>query len=338
MIFPRVALPLLCLGLVVRAEAKESGAIFDLSDADKPRETVPAKPAGGGVFSPPAKKTPPPKAAPKQPEVRPPPQPAKPVKPVASAKPPESPESAEVNAAWEAFWHAASGKAKVCGLGVVTLPPDAADFPSSLPLLRDMRQYDIAVAKADQAAANALPGLEPGDYGRLHSVEVVKVLGPTDLLVKNLWLYDLAQAPAAGKSHLQSTLEANQQTISQPFHDHARLFRLTGYPSATAREGQRFAGAPGMPMQVVVGPRERPTKASRLEVTVLADLGEVAAHPLTGEDAKAMLARKGVTLKEFADWVKAAREKNPAIAQAAVLRRLLELRPPVNEILPAGLE
>lgn len=39
-------------------------------------------------------------------------------------------------------------------------------------------------------AANALPTLDPGDYGWLHSVEVVAVTGKNDMLVKNLWLAD----------------------------------------------------------------------------------------------------------------------------------------------------
>lgn len=76
-------------------------------------------------------------------------------------------------------------------------------------------------------AADALRSLDPGDYGWLHSVEVVKVLGARDLVVKDLWLADAKGAQADLRKFsekLADGLERGQETVKKDYD--ARIAKL----------------------------------------------------------------------------------------------------------------
>lgn len=340
---------LLAAPMSVPATAAEPGVIFDLNDrpsepvqkpaelAPKPAEKTPEKPKEkvDGPAATPLK----PAAVQAKPPVK-----AEPAQP---AKGVPAPDSAQVKApaqTWETFWAKAAHKASVCGGDFVLAPAWSPEFPSSLTVLRDMRRYDIPVPAADLPAARALPGLNPGDYGELHSVEVVKILGPADMVVKAPWLYDPDRGPGVpGRkaSRLWELARENQAEIAKPGKLRPRLFHLTGFPTDAVREGDRYCGPVGARMRVVVGCNERSPKEAWQEIPMLANLDTLLRRPLSDGEAKALLAKRGLDLARFVDLVRAAESanpKSPESAQAAVLRQLAAKEAQVNALLPAGLE
>lgn len=63
-------------------------------------------------------------------------------------------------------------------------------------------------------AADALRTLEPGDYGWLHTVEVVKVVGDNEMLVKNLTLVDAKSAEADLKAFTAKISDKAEQQLA----------------------------------------------------------------------------------------------------------------------------
>ncbi len=114
------------------------------------------------------------------------------------------------------LWTAGSDAAKVCAPCLddyLIVPEYRANCGSSRGVTLEALRKQLATeytwpgkgkeerhtAPADEAevrAADALRTVEPGDYGWLHSVEVVKVDGERDMLVKNLRLADAKTAKA----------------------------------------------------------------------------------------------------------------------------------------------
>ncbi len=115
------------------------------------------------------------------------------------------------------LWAVGSNAAKVCAPCLddyLIVPEYRADCGSSRGIPLDTLRKQLATeytwpnnkgkeerhtAPADEAevrAADALRTLDPGDYGWLHSVEVVKVNGEHDMLVTHLQLADAKMAKA----------------------------------------------------------------------------------------------------------------------------------------------
>ena len=82
------------------------------------------------------------------------------------------------------------------------------EVESRLTLVLDKdNDREITAGPEEKRALDALPKLAPGQYGWIHSVEIVGILGPKDVLVKNIWLADADTAKA------QKEYAANKKKI-----------------------------------------------------------------------------------------------------------------------------
>ncbi len=126
-----------------------------------------------------------------------------------------------------------------------------------------------------KAYANILPDTTSGTYGYLDSVEVVKVLGPEEMLVTNLWLLDTEavgaeydrdrqRARASGARDADDQLDAmyryrlelkERQDDEDAFE---QTHRLVGYDTRGLAEGHRWDGPEGEGIQVAVACWELP--------------------------------------------------------------------------------
>lgn len=126
-----------------------------------------------------------------------------------------------------------------------------------------------------KAYANILPDTRSGTYGYLDSVEIVKVLGPEEMLVTHLWLIDTEavgaeydrdrrRARANGASDIDDQLDAlyryrlelkERQDDEDAFE---QTHRLVGYDTRGLAEGQRWDGPDGEGVQVAVAHWELP--------------------------------------------------------------------------------
>lgn len=113
-----------------------------------------------------------------------------------------------------------------------------------------------------RVAAMTLPEMEPGHYGHLHSVQLVEVLGPEQMVVEDPWLIDADAVSAARKSYEADARRRSNSRFATDAANHLfrereaaakrqrdRSFRvqmrMVGWPTKNLEPGRRFSGDGG---------------------------------------------------------------------------------------------
>jgi len=170
-----------------------------------------------------------------------------------------------------------------------------------------------------EALAKALPALEVGQYGYVHSVEVEQILGPESMVIEDIWLIDedavddakRADERRAGRDDqaeaVIDAMYAQREALIERQDD--RDFRraevkLTGFDTAGAVEGERWAGPEGQGLQIAVvgyeqyGSERRPKH--RRVARPASDFGEGVCETQFIE----LLEQRGLTPTQFIERIK----------------------------------
>lgn len=119
-------------------------------------------------------------------------------------------------------------------------------------LIRKVTTVPPVPAEA-QAVAMALPAFERGAYGYVHSAEVVEVLGPQEMVVRNVWLVD-PQTLIGVRGDQRSERDKLRQR-QDAFNSNRLTMRLCGYDTTAVKVGDRIGmiGANGgKPLQIMI--------------------------------------------------------------------------------------
>ncbi|MEM1355695.1 MAG: hypothetical protein AAGC44_14495 [Planctomycetota bacterium] len=204
-----------------------------------------------------------------------------------------------------------------------------------------------------EAYAKLLPALRLGVFGYVHSVEVVEILGPEEMLVKDLWILDAdaldrqyrrdqAEGRASRDRNYTQLLEAAyskrlELADLQDEREFQETFRLVGYRTRGLREGVRFDGLDDEGFQVAFVswdmPAEEDQQDNRLRrsrrgegVRVLADPAKVMRHTIDEQEFIELLKQKEMTIAGFVNLVRGARQQDRDTADSVIL----------SELMPAG--
>ncbi len=120
-----------------------------------------------------------------------------------------------------------------------------------------------------EALARPLPRLAVGEYGLLASVEVDEVLGPTSMLVKDLYLIDPADLrrdfkadrakarrssnPSASSADLEQIYKRRRALADrQKRKPYRAVMRLEGFSTDTLEPGERWSGPDSEGIRIVI--------------------------------------------------------------------------------------
>jgi|GEM_PF-1701370 len=221
------------------------------------------------------------------------------------------------------------------------------------------RQVRTVPSLADaQVAAAALPALTFGEYGHLHSVEIVQILGPKSMLVRQPWLVDaqaiteqIRQARTTARERnqnndddIENAFQFRQQLVDRQRREDS--FRtggilLMGFDTEDLKEGQRWLGPQKQGLDVAITgtkviqytrPRTSRTSSStsttsrssrprEVEVTVALPLSEFKGR-ISRTQFDDLLTRRDMTLEQFIDLTAAEKKKDPEQAIFNAIRKL----------------
>ncbi|MEM9414488.1 MAG: hypothetical protein AAGA29_03290 [Planctomycetota bacterium] len=192
-----------------------------------------------------------------------------------------------------------------------------------------------------RAYAYALPDTEVGTYGYLHSVEIVEILGPDEMLVKDLWLIDVEEvsqeydrdverARANGARNIrQQLMQLYEQRLAlkerQEEEDaFEQTHRLVGYETIGLSVGERWAGPgrdPGFQVALVRWETPLPQEdeedegASRRRPhddsprLVMVNPEPLLRRPLDEQGMVRLLDARGYTITRFVEAMRRMRER-----------------------------
>ena len=103
-----------------------------------------------------------------------------------------------------------------------------------------------------EAVAMGLPSFETGAWGYIHSAEIAEIVGPEELLIKNLWLVD---AESLRSVDYREKVERDKLARRQgDWNFGGNLMRLHGYPTAGLKIADRIGitGKGGKPLQICI--------------------------------------------------------------------------------------
>jgi len=195
-----------------------------------------------------------------------------------------------------------------------------------------------------EALAMPLPALEVGQYGYVHSVEVEAILGPESMVVEDIRLIDedavedakRADERRAGRDDraeaMVEAMYAQREALieRQDERDFRRAeVKLTGFDTAGAVEGERWAGPEGQGLQIAVvgyetyGSERRPKH--RLVARPASDFGEGISETQFVE----LLEQRGLTPTQFVERIMQAHRQtlDRDAADRAVFAHLLPADP-----------
>jgi hypothetical protein len=128
----------------------------------------------------------------------------------------------------------------------------------------------VSLSRAEaEALAMVLPELAVGNYGFIHSVEVERILGPTSMIVRSIWLVD-AQAVYRARDDDRSRLMADydgssaSQLVDELYQNRIRLVDaqqqavfskelvLEGFPTDQLASGMRWRGPGEGGLQIAI--------------------------------------------------------------------------------------
>lgn len=208
-----------------------------------------------------------------------------------------------------------------------------------------------------QAAAPALPSLAFGEYGHVHSVEIVLITGPQEMIVRQIWLIDedklkneidklnakaQERRDRAGTSRRDETddIESNFQFRTQ-LVDHQRKQRdfrsqpvlLVGYDTGKLKADQRWDGPSSEGLELAIaGPktiaytRSSSGRPRDLEVVVALPVSQFKGR-LSRDEFVTMLATRDLTLKQFVDFSTEEKKNDSEQALFNTIKRVEENRP-----------
>ncbi|MEM1213497.1 MAG: hypothetical protein AAGI68_14510 [Planctomycetota bacterium] len=262
--------------------------------------------------------------------------------------------------AWNINWKAFAADGMVFDNQYIVVPQFDRRYLSSagLSMTTARRQLTAEVGDTADSAAlrrgyrpppeelqyyiSALPRLDVGQYGSIHSVEVDDVLGPTSMVVSELWLID-ADAVRAAKREEREVAEKRGRELDRDaqeldFAVRDRLsrqqrdrkfrgpFRLEGFPTRGLSPGQRYLGPDLDGMPVIVAYTELATSRfgrGRLRLVIMPVEAFVRRGGLTEAQFADLLDDRGLTPESFLEAVREARDADRASAEDQILDRLL---------------
>lgn len=222
-------------------------------------------------------------------------------------------------------------------------------------IIRQSRSWTPPREEAE-AYANAIPDMDLGTYGYVHSVEVVEILGPEQMLVKNIWLIDsdalereynreMARGRDSDDRNYRAKVQASfaQRLAVNERQDedaYEQTCRLVGYSTRGLRPGARFTGPDDEGFQIAVAswdlppveeeaegedPPRRPSRQSRNEpdpMLVLIDPAPVLRRTATEEQFIELLDQRGMKIVEFIELVRELREDDRETTDELVFNEL----------------
>ena len=205
-----------------------------------------------------------------------------------------------------------------------------------------MREMPSAVDA--KIAAMVIPRLQIGEYGFIHSCVVERVLGPDDLIVREVWFVDQNQVRRDRQDELrnlqkayQRNWEARREAIAIRFLVRDRLvqnqreswrvkLRLRGYDTADIVSGTRWTGPTGKGLQISLVDTDKDPHREGQQLFVAIAIARFK-RGLNEDEFKALVLERGFTIERFAQLVQTERRKNRRKAVARVIM-VLERRFP----------
>ncbi len=183
-----------------------------------------------------------------------------------------------------------------------------------------------------QALAQALPEWKIGNYGYIHSAEVVEVRSPTDMIVRDIWLVDADDVQrqiedARLRARAQDGYSRDDSNIQLQFRQRLELIerqgertfqgphRIVGFNTYGLKPGDRWRGDdPGKGIQLAVVKADDPPDESKerrsvrrtrrqrrqTEQLVAVDLRLFANSHLTEAQLLELLEQRGLSQRRFA--------------------------------------
>lgn len=199
---------------------------------------------------------------------------------------------AQTQQLWERHWRVYAQKCAEFEGGFICCPAYDRRYPSSAGMTVRQAEAELAekvkVRKANlvytktvkmpvgeaEAMANPIPKLAIGEYGYLASVEVVEVLGPTSVLVKDVALIDTAKLNRDYRADRERARQADDSDAADDLLEHMyeqryalaekqkqkayqrAVMRIDGYMVQGLTVGERWEGPKGEGFQVMIVSRE----------------------------------------------------------------------------------
>lgn len=199
---------------------------------------------------------------------------------------------ARTNALWERHWRVYAQKCAEFEGGFICCPAYDRRYPSSAGMTVRQASAELAekvkVRKANmvytktikmplgeaEAMANPIPKLAVGEYGYLASVEVVEVLGPTSVMVKDVALIDSAKLNRDYRADRARARQMEDSDTAEDVIEHMyeqryalvekqkqkaykqAVLRIDGYLVQGLTEGERWEGPKGEGFQVLIAGQE----------------------------------------------------------------------------------
>jgi hypothetical protein len=210
-----------------------------------------------------------------------------------------------------------------------------------------------------QVAVQALPTLDIGAYGHVHSVQVVQVTGPKAMLIKAIWLIDadrledeMRQAKAkadtsrsirndrGSRSDRSDQVEQLYQ-FRQELADHQQKQHdlrtqgvlLLGFDTQGVKPSERWRGPQGQGLDIAITGKKT-IAYTRTGSSYARDIEVNVALPVTAFRGRIsqdqfikMLATRNLTLKQFLDMTAEEKKKDAQNAIANVIVRVEANRP-----------
>ncbi|MEO0476685.1 MAG: hypothetical protein AAF085_12060 [Planctomycetota bacterium] len=223
--------------------------------------------------------------------------------------------------------------------------------------VREVRQGNLVrkrTAYPDRADAEAfskaLPKMSVGEYGWVASVEIVKIIGRKEMIVKEVWLVDLpsmreAYAKDKEKSARDNGGEPNTELLKFNYAERIKMkeqqeerdegfeeeFRLIGYDTRGLRVGDRWKGENDEGFKVAVAyweepePEEGESRRRRKSDPrlVLTEVESVMRKTLDEQGFKELLAERELTVADFVDLLRTVREQDRRNAEKRIINTLL---------------
>lgn len=195
-------------------------------------------------------------------------------------------------------------------------------------------------------AAAALPAVTFGEFGHIHSAEIVQVTGPQEMIVRRLWLIDedgLREEIAQMRSRAgdRENEVDNLYQFRQELADHQRQedsFRsggvlLIGFDTARLKPGQRYRGPDSQGLDIAITgkktiqyTRAGSGRSRELEVTVALPTSAFTGR-ISRDEFLQMLQTRDLTLAQFIQWSMEEKKNDPDNALVQVIRRVEENKP-----------
>lgn len=197
-----------------------------------------------------------------------------------------------------------------------------------------------------QIAAAALPAVKFGEFGHIHSAEIVQVTGRQEMIIRRLWLVDedalrdeINQAKTRAGER-DNEVEARYQ-FREELAEHQRQessFRtggvlLIGFDTARLKPGQRYRGPNDQGLDIAITgkktiqyTRAGSDRSRELEVTVALPASAFAGR-ITQEQFLQMLQTRNLTLAQFIQWTMEEKKNDAENALIEVIRRVEENKP-----------